>query len=98
MATECASQLLLERLLNLTHPEVEVVLTTHKKLRGIIIGFFFGRPEWGEPYVLKWHLVATQDLYTFGKGVLNTPIGTIFYHHELVSIRFIFDNAQINFQ
>jgi hypothetical protein len=77
--------------------EVEVVLANKTVLKGFLIGFFFGRPEWEEPYILKWHLVAKKDLFTFGNGVLNTGTGTISFHAELKSIRFLCDKSQMVF-
>jgi hypothetical protein len=77
--------------------EVEVVLVNNTVLKGFMIGFFFGRQELGEPFILKWHLVSKKDLYSFGRGVLNTCIGTIFYHTELKTVRFLCDNTQITF-
>ncbi|MBX2915825.1 MAG: hypothetical protein KF856_11205 [Cyclobacteriaceae bacterium] len=97
MITSCNSKLLLHKLLTLMDNEVEVTLVNNVVLKGFLIGFFFGRQEFGDPFILKWHLVEKKDLYSFGSGILNTCIGTIFLHTELKSVRFLCDNSELVF-
>ncbi|MDZ7650483.1 MAG: hypothetical protein U5K54_26910 [Cytophagales bacterium] len=92
------SAALFDKLQNSTADEVEVSLKNNSQLRGIIIGFFFGIQDYGDPFILKWHLVEKKDRYTFGKGVLGSCIGTIFSHKELISIRFLQDDSVMKFQ
>jgi hypothetical protein len=92
------SRALFDKLENLKEDEVEISLMNNIRLRGIIIGFFFGIQDHGDPFVLKWHLVEKKDRYTFGKGVLGSCMGTVFYHKELKSIRFVQDDSVLKFQ
>jgi hypothetical protein len=90
--------MLFDKLLGLEDDEVEVRLENNVHLRGLIIGFFFGKQEIGEPFILKWHLVKKKDRFTLGKGVLGAYIGAIFYHTEVISIRFLQDNSTMIFK
>lgn len=92
------SRELFDKLENLKDDEVEILLINNIQLRGIILGFFFGIQDHGDPFILKWHLVEKKDRYTFGKGALGSCIGTIFYHKELISIRFLQDYSVMKFQ
>lgn len=65
------SRALFDKLENLKEDEVEISLINNLRLRGIIIGFFFGIQDHGDPFILKWHLVEKEDCYTFGKGALG---------------------------
>jgi hypothetical protein len=94
----CTSRALFDKLKDLVDDEVEILLENNVHYTGLIIGFFFGMQEIGEPFILKWHLVKRKDRFTFGKGVLGSYIGTIFYHTELISIRFLQDNSIMVFK
>ena len=89
---------LYEKYFALKNRLVEITLKNKLVLKGVLIGYFKGDEDAGEPLIIKWHLVDEKDEESLEIDIFGSSAGTIINQNEIVEIRFSDDNSVMKFK
>ena len=96
METDLSKQLY-DRYFKLRNRVVTVTMRNGREITGVLIAFYRGEKDWGEPYIAEWHIVDEKYKMTSGIDAFGFPIGEYIKQKEIESIKFLADNSEIKF-
>jgi len=77
---------------------VELKLTNGTCISGKISGFMKGDLSEGEPYIIRWILVNSNDQSGFGMDAFGYLNGKWIWQNEIASVKFLSDQTRIDFR
>lgn len=91
------SILFFERLCSQVNPEVHILLKNDQWIQGYLIGFYKGDPDFHEPYIRMWHVVADEDRWALGVNRYGALKGELIRTEDIQGIRLHLNNEWIPF-
>lgn len=92
------SKILYEKYFNHRNRLIEVTLKEGRKIKGVFISFFHGDLDSNEPYIIKWHIVDEPYKMTLGIDAFGFRIGELINQKDIMCIKFLHDNSQMQFK
>ena len=70
-----------------------ITLKDNTVLEGILVGYYHGDTQGGDPFVIKWHFIDKKDMETYHKGLdvsleSNQDVGRIIKQKDIKNVRF----------
>jgi hypothetical protein len=92
------SQILYDEYFSTSNRHVEIKLKSGRVISGVIVSFFHGSEDWGEPFITRWRIAEFNRDTLLITDTCGNCIGEIINQQDILRVEFLDNHLTMEFE